>query len=105
MTDITYLQPVEEGVNDREEWREYATWRVKEFFDMLKERYRKLELVCFAQLPFLPCFSGLLPFCFPRPLLALSLFTANADGAVVGRCRRIPKKCGIGWKGIWKKLV
>ena len=44
-TDMTCLQPVEEGVNDGEHWRYHATWRVKEFVEMLKEQYRKLELV------------------------------------------------------------
>lgn len=42
---MTCLPPVEEGVNDGEHWQYHATWRVKEFFDMLKEQYRKLELV------------------------------------------------------------
>lgn len=43
---ILALQPVQEGVNDDELWREHPTWRLKEFLDMLKEQYTTLELVC-----------------------------------------------------------
>ena len=44
-TDITCLQPGEEGVNDGEHWRSHDTWRVNDFSDMLKEEYRDLEFV------------------------------------------------------------
>lgn len=43
-TSVGSAQPAEEGAD--EDWRDHSTWRVKEFFDMLKEQYRKLELVC-----------------------------------------------------------
>ena len=37
--------PIQEGVNDSETWREHPTCRVAEFFEMLKEHYTELKLI------------------------------------------------------------